>query len=137
MDLAHVEQTQAALRAARDKANPPKPEPVRVEYNRLRKQLFDLQQHAKNMEIYCNEQAGKVKLFEQRITDLLKQKKAVADNPLHERFCEHQIQTLETELLDAKTEFNRAKNQNSNAARGLRAFDGHARIAELKKELGL
>jgi hypothetical protein len=107
----------------------------RAEYNKLRKELFDAQEWAKHAEIYANDKAGVVKLLEQRINDLIKQKKAAVDNPLAERNCEHQIQLLETELLDAKAEFNRAKVQSGNAARGLKNFSGHQRIAELKAEL--
>src|SRR5438128_3471424 len=54
----------------------------RAEYNRLRKELFDAQEWAKNAEVYCNEKANMVKQLEGRINDLLKQKKAAVDNPL-------------------------------------------------------
>lgn len=131
--------TTATIQAAQDldaKNAQLKVEPVRVQYNTLRKQLFDLQEWAKHAEIYCNSKAGEVKQLERRITDIIKQKKAAVDNPRAERNFEHQIQLLETELLDAEKEFKRAKIQSGNAARGLKAFDGHQRIKELKKELG-
>src|SRR5260370_41964880 len=75
-----------ALHKLNDAAKPR--EPVRVEYNRLRKLLFDLQQHAKYMEINCNEWAGNVKLLEQRITDFLKQKKVLVVNRRQHRISE-------------------------------------------------
>jgi len=114
-----------------------KPSEPRKLYNSLRKELFDRQEWAKNAEIYCNTKADTVKHFEGLIADLIKQKKAAVNNPLHERALEHQIELLETELLDAKQEFHRAKHQSTNAARALRDFTGHQRIAELKLELGI
>ena len=137
VDFEDLAKRQAERLAARDIAQPPKPQPARAEYNQLRKELFAAQEWAKNAEIYCNDRAGTVKLLEQRITDLLKQKKAAIDSPLAERNFENQIQLLETELLDAKTEFNRARHQSNYAARGLKAFGGHERIAELKLDLGI
>jgi len=136
-DITSIEQGQAARRKAMDIINS-KPEPARIEYNRLRKQLYDLQQEAKNTEIYANTAAGAVRLLETRINDLLKRKKSATEANLlgEERTCEHQIQQLETELLDVKTEFNRAVLQSARAGRALKAFDGHQRIRELKKELG-
>ena len=130
--LAASAKERAALNAKNDAARPSEP---RKEYNQLRKELFTAQEWAKNAEIYCNDRAGTVKLLEQRITDLLIKKKGA--NPLEERNYEHQIQLLETELFDAKTELNRAALQSSRAGRGLKAFSGHARIAELKLELGI
>lgn len=109
------------------------------EYNRLRQQLYDLQQQAKNAEVFCNNKADGVKGLEQRINDLLRKKKqAIAEGHLgDERNCEHQLQQLETELIDAKQEFTQAKHWSVQAARALKAFDGQERIAALKKELAL
>lgn len=123
--------------AMREKLNPPEPEAARPEYNRLRQQLYDLQQSALNAEVYCNNKADAVKGLETRINDLLKEKKqAVSDNHLgQERKCERQLTQLEKELVDAKEEFNKAKHLSGQGARALKAFDGHARIAELKVEL--
>ena len=139
VDFAAHEKRMAEHRKEREKANPPKPEPVRVEYNRLRQRFFDLQQQAKNAEVFCNNKADAVKGLEQRITELLKQKKqADADGHLgQERVCEHQIQLLETELVDAKDEFIKAKHWSTQAARALKAFtsDSSARIEELKQLL--
>ena len=135
-----IAKTVAASQAlhAKNDASKPKPD-LRKEYNQLRKQLFDLQQYAKGAETYANNKAGEVKHRESLINDLLKQKKeAIASGNLgQERFLEHQIVLIETELIDAKIEFNRAKHQSSNAARGLKAFDGHERIAELAKILAV
>jgi hypothetical protein len=67
---------------------------------------------------------------------LVKKKVAAAENNLqYERRLENAVVTLETELHDAKIEFNRAKTQSTNAARGLKAFDGYEAIAALKKIL--
>ena len=123
--------------AQRETLNPPQPEPARQEYNRLRQQLYNLQQQAKNAEVYCNNKADEVRGLEQRINDVLKRKKqAVAEGHLgQERLCEHQLQQLERELPDAKDEATKAKHWGAQAARALKAFDGHARISELVKEL--
>lgn len=137
IDLSEVTKRVNAHNRAMEKLNPPKPEPVRVEYNRLRQRFFDLQQQAKGTEINCNEKAGVVHLLEQRINDLLRQKKTAIDqgNLGQERACEHKIQLLETELVTAKEDFTIAKHRSSKAARALREFDGDERIAELKKQL--
>lgn len=137
VDLTQIERNQAERRREMEKANPPKPEPARVEYNRLRQQLYSLQQTAKSAETSCNNKADHVRGLEQRINDLLKRKqKAHTDGHLgDERICEHQIQLLENELLDAQEDFLKAKHWNSQAARALKAFDGHARLAELKAEI--
>jgi len=132
--LGEVAKAQQALDVKNAAAKPSEPRKL---YNSLRKELFDRQQWAKNAEIYCLTKADTVKHFEGRISDLITQKKAAVNNPLHERALEHQIDLLETELLDAKKEFNRAKHQSTNAARALRDFTGHQRIAELKLELGI
>lgn len=123
--------------AMREKLNPPEPEGARPEYNRLRQQLYDLQEQAKGAEVYCNNKADAVRGLETRINDLLKEKKqAVSENHLgQERKCEHQLTQLEKELVDAKEDFNKAKHWSGQAARALKAFVGHARIAELKAEL--
>jgi hypothetical protein len=120
----------------REKANPPKPEPMRVEYNRLRKQLYELQQASKSAEVYCNNKADAVKGIEHRINDLLKAKKqAIADGHLgDERKYENQLQLRETELIDAQEEFAKAKRWSVQAARVKKEFEfnENGRIAELK-----
>jgi hypothetical protein len=135
--VAQVEQTAKKMRAERDAANPPQPEPARIEYNRLRQRLYDLQQRAKDAEVFCNNKADSVKGFEERINVvLLKKRQAIADGHLgQERACEHQLKQLETELVDAQKEFTQAKHWNAQAVRALKAFDSHARIAELKKQI--
>ncbi len=139
IDIAAHEQRMTEHRAARDKAQPPKPQPARVEYNQLRQQLYDLQQHAKHTEDYCNTQVAEVKLLERRIDDVLKLKKSAVEegNLRGERNYENQIQMLETTLFDAKKELTRATVQSGRAGRGLKAFAGRQRIEELKAELGI
>jgi hypothetical protein len=116
-----------------------KPVDLRKEYNNLRKQLYDLQHATKNTEIFCNNVAGTVKQLEERITSLLRLKKKAdeAGELGQARMLEHQIVSLETELVDAKIEFTQAKTRSGNAARALKGFTGHEAIAELKKKLAL
>lgn len=67
-----------------------------------------------------------------------KRKKCVADGNLRgERFYEHRVELLEDELADAKLRLQGARSNNTASIRALKAFDGHERIAELRKELGL
>jgi DNA repair exonuclease SbcCD ATPase subunit len=134
-DIKRIEQNAAKLRAQRDAAAPPPGKAdLQKEYNQLRQQLFNLKQDAKCYEQRCNDAAGKVRILEQRITDLIKLKKdAAAENNLRgERTHEQGIQRLEAELLDAQEEFEKNKRYSGQAARALKAFDGHARIEELK-----
>ena len=135
IDLAKHEQNMAKLRAVRDAATPPPGKlDLRKEYNQLRQRLFELRQNAKHYEIRTNDAAGNIRLIEQRIDDLLKQKKAaVAEGNLRgERTFEQAIQRAETELADAKEEFEKNKRWGSASARGLKEFNQHDRIAELK-----
>jgi len=135
INITEHEQRMKEMRAKRDAAAPaPGQADLRKEYNQLRQRLFDLEQNAKTFEIRTNEAAGKVRLLEQRINDLLKLKKEAAEagNLRGERTYERGIQSLETELLDAQEEFRKNKHWSNQAARALRDFDGHDRIAELK-----
>jgi hypothetical protein len=138
VNLADVEQAQAKRRAVADKLNTKDPD-LRKEYNELRARLYGLTQDAKNAEIYCLTRAGEVKNLEQQINNLLVKKKVASaeGNLRYERLLENAVVTLETELLDRKIEFNRAKTQSTNAARGLKAFDSYQRIADLKKSLAI
>ncbi len=113
-------------------------EPIRVEYNRLRKEKYDAQQNAKNAEIYFNNIAANVREWQKRVDDLLKRKKkATADNLLgEERSLESQIQRLENELLDERDKLTAAQRNNTLSARALREWPGDVRLAELVKELG-
>jgi chromosome segregation ATPase len=133
-DIKRIEQNVAQLRAQRDKESKPGKADLQKEYNQLRQTLFNLKQDAKCYEQRCNDAAGKVRILEQRITDLIKLKKdAAAENNLRgERTHEQGIQRLEAELLDAQEEFEKNKRYSGQAARALKAFDGHARIEELK-----
>jgi predicted RNase H-like nuclease (RuvC/YqgF family) len=135
VDFNKVEEAAKKARATRDAAAPPPDKKdLQKEYNRLRQQLFDLKQNAKGFEQRTNDAAGNVELFEQRIDDLLKLKKAAtaADNLRGVRFYEHGIQQLENELADAKEDYEKNHRWSAQAARALKAFDGHGRIAELK-----
>lgn len=137
IDFAAHDKHATKIRAERDKANPPKPEPAQQELNKLRHQLFSLQEEMKNTEIYANDKACDVELLEQRLAEALKKKKAYAEagNLLAERSGEHTVRLLESELVDAKRELTFAKKRSVNATRALRAFDGHGRIAELKAQI--
>jgi hypothetical protein len=138
VNLEDINKAQAARRATSDKLNEKAPE-VRKEYNELRSRLYQLTAFAKDAEIYCNTQADLVKHLEQQITvQLLTKKKAEADGNLRfERTLEHGIIQWESELLDAKLEFQRAKTQSSRAGAALKAFDGYAEIKRLKAQLAL
>ena len=107
---------------------------LRKEYNQLRQKLFDLKQDVRCYEQRCNDAAGTIRLLEQRINDILKQKKAAAEasNFRGERSFEHQVALLEANLTDAQEDFNKNKAWSGQAARALKAFDGDARIVELK-----
>ena len=138
-DVEQFEEDQQKHRAAMNAANPPKIEPVRVEFNRLRGQLFDHQQHAKAMEIRVNNEAGNVHEFERRITAVLKLKKEHEDagNLLGARSYEHQAQQLENELADARDRLVKDQRYNAAAARGLREWQQEhgPRLKELQKEV--
>jgi hypothetical protein len=138
IDIAQIERNQAARRAEAEKNTPPPSKAdLRKEYNQLRQRLFDCEQNAKAYEIRTNEAAGKVRLLEQRVNEAFKQKKAAAEagNLRAEINYEHAIQTLESELLDAQDEFTKNKRYGLQAARALKEFNQHGRIAELKAHL--
>ena len=136
IDLEQSDRRYKELVKEREKANPPNPEPVRVEYNRLRQQLYSLQQAAKGAEVFCNNKADAVRGLEERINVLLNKKKQAteAGHLGDERMYEHQLQLLETELIDAKEEFTKAKRWSVQAARVEKEFkfNQQARIEELK-----
>lgn len=134
--------TQNERLAGRDAANPafagvhPDKTPSQ-ELQRLRHDLFKLEQHAKHSEVYTNEQAGQVKLLESNLTHALQQKKnaAEAGNLLAERNAEHTIKRLERELVDAEKEFQRARKVSAGAAIVLKEWPHHKRIEELTKKV--
>lgn len=134
-DSEKLEQHAAKRRVERDAAAPPPGKAdLHKEYNQLRQRLFDLQQNAKTFEIRTNEAGGKIRNFEHRINEALRQKREAFDagNLRGERSFEHSVATLETELADAKEEFEKNKRWSGQAARALREFNQHDRIAELK-----
>jgi hypothetical protein len=138
IDIAANEKKAAERRATMEKLNPPAKIAPKVEYNRLVSQLYILRENAKACEVNVNNIAGEVRLLEERITALLQEKKrhAEAGNLRGERTYEHQVELLEDDLAVAQTRLQGARSQNTGAARALKAFDGHQRLAELKKELG-
>lgn len=113
-------------------------EPVRVEFNRLRREKYNLEQAARSCEVFLNNIADNVREWQKRVDDLLARKKhATADNRLgEERSCEGQIAQLENDLLNEQEKLVRAQRNNTHAARALREWPGAARLVELKKELG-
>jgi chromosome segregation ATPase len=136
--VADVEKRAKEQRAERDKLNPAMAgqhvETARQEYNRLAGQLFGLTQEAKSLEIRVNEAAGQILLLEKRIGDVLKSKKQYESdgNLLAARNAEHGIQQIENELAFAKANYEKQRAYNRAAARALKSFDKHERIAELK-----
>jgi hypothetical protein len=139
-DSVTFEKQQAARRVAEAKLNPIKPEPAQQELNRLRSQLFGLQQNAKAYEIRVNNLSGSVHEFERRLTVHLKTKKEyeLSGNLLAARSCEHQIQGLETELIDARENLVKEQRWNGMAARALRTWqtENTPRLLELRKQVG-
>ena len=139
-DGATFEKLQAARRVAEAKANPIKPVPAQQELNRLRGQLFALQQNTKAYESRVNNFAGTVKQLEFRITEALKAKKQYEDagNLMGARSYEHAIQRMETELTDARELFIKEQGYNQLAIRTLRTWqtENTARLLELRKEVG-
>jgi hypothetical protein len=134
-----IEKQQAVRRAAEEKVNPPKPEPARVELNRLRSQLFALQQTAKATEQKVNNEAGNVSGLEQRINEAIKTKNGyeTAGNLLATRNTEHGIQLLEDELSDARDRLTKDQRWNAGAVRELRTWqtENGPRLKELEKEV--
>jgi hypothetical protein len=142
INLAEHDATAKKMRAARDAANPafagkhPDGGP-QEELRRLRHDLFNLTERAKSTEVYCNNQAGNVRLLEQQITDAIKQKKTYAanGNALAERNCEHTIARIEGEKAEAEKEFNRARKVSADAAFALKEWPHRLRLEELQKPL--
>lgn len=139
VDLAQVNKAAKERREKDQKLNPPVKVSAQIEYNRLKQRLFDLTRWAESAEVNRNNKAGTVELLEQNITSTFKEKKkyAEAGNALAERYCERTIQRFESDLTEAKRELKSATANNAQATRALKDFDGHARIEELKAELGL
>ena len=139
VDVAKIDQSQKTRRDWEAKNNPPKPEPVKVEYNKLRKQLFDLQQCAKGSEVRVNDAVATVRHFEVIITNLLTQKKAATtDGRLgDERGCEHLLVAAESDLQNARENLAKWQKENSATARELRTWqaDNGARLTALEKQI--
>jgi hypothetical protein len=140
VDMGAISKETAKRRAAMDKANPPAPKPARVELNRLRSELFNLQQTATDCGIRVEQQAGNVKLLETQITEALKTKKEheVAGNLLGARNYEHQVLRLENDLRTVNNLLRVRREQNSAAVRELLNWkkEFSPLLAELTKEVG-
>jgi len=121
VNLTEIEQNQAKRRAAMDKANTPAPKPACVELNRLRSELFNLQQHATDCGIRVEQQQGNVDLLETQITEALRTKKQheEAGNLFAARNYEHQVLRLENELRTVNKLLRLRQEQNSAAVRNL------------------
>lgn len=136
-DVTKHEATIKKRREAEAKANPPKVTPVQVDLNKLRGELFNLQQAAMGTEQRVNNEAGNVKLLEKRTTEAIKTKKRYEDagNLLGARTLEHEIQGLENELADARERLVKNQHYNTATARELRTWqtENGARLKELEK----
>ena len=137
VDFAAIEANQKKVREARDKANPPKPEPLQVEFNRLRRDLYNLESRAKNSEIHTNNLAGNVRLLEQRINEARKEKEkaAASGNALAESNYSAAIVRLTSECVDVTNDFNRARKAGAQAANDLKNWPFHDRLKELIKQI--
>lgn len=140
--ILNVADFEAASKKRREdelKANPPKPEPVRVEFNRLRGELFRLKQNAHSMETRVNNTAGNIKQHEQSINSACKEKKQYEDsgNLRAARAVEHTIQQLENELAEYRERFVKEQRANTGDARALRDWqtENGPRLKELEKEV--
>jgi predicted nucleic acid-binding Zn-ribbon protein len=138
-DVEKHEATQKKRREAEAKANPPKVTPLQVELNKLRGELFNLQQNAKGTEQRVNNEAGNIKLLEQRINTAIKEKKGyIADGNLRgERTVEKQIESLEGELADTRERLVKEQHYNTAAVRELRTWqtENGPRLKELQQQV--
>ena len=143
VDFSQINKVAKEQREKRDAANPafagvhPDKTPL-MELQRLRRELFGLDQGAKNTEIYTNNIAGTVKQLEERIAHTITQKKtAVASgNERSARNYEHAITQAERELAETGKEFQRARGVSAEAARLLKEWPHRERIKELETSLG-
>ena len=132
--------------AARDAANKLQRETKlginepRAIYNRLRKELFDLQEQARGAETRVNNEAVTVRMYQSQIEDLLKRKKkAIADGALgEERNIERRLLAEENDLLDSRERLLKLQRNNHCAVRALKDWQtaNGAQLAELQKEIG-
>lgn len=131
--LADSAKARQALDAKNAEARTNKPD-LRKEYDALRQRLFNLKQDARCYEIRTNEAANKIRNIEQNIDNLLRLKAAAneAGNLRGVRMYEQSVERVERELTDAQEEFDKNKRWSGQAVRALKAFDGVARIEELK-----
>lgn len=139
VDFTAIEKQQVERRAADAKANPTKPEPARQEFNKLNNHLFNLKQNAKAYEQRVNNEAGTVRLLEDRLNTAIKEKKQLEDagNLMGARTIENQIQGLENELADTRQRLVKEQRWNAGAARELRTWqqENGARLKELQQTI--
>jgi hypothetical protein len=140
VDMGVLSKETAKRRAAADKANPPEPKPARVELNRLRSELFNLQQTANDCGIRVEQQAGNVDLLETQLAEALKAKKQHEEsgNLLGARNYEHQSLRLENELRTVNKLLRARREQHGAAVRELLNWkkEFSPPLAELTKEVG-
>ena len=139
VDVAQIEAGAKKHRAVMAKLNPAKPIPARVEYEALRRKLYNLQEAAKHSEVRLTNDAGTVSHCLTLISGFLKSKKvAAAESQLgQERWLESRLVATEADLATAQARLIDSQRNNDAVVRELSNFDGHDRIAELQTELAL
>ena len=109
-------------------------------HNRLRKELYDLQEYTKATETKVNNEADNVREFQNRVEVLCEAKKAaIAAGQLgKERNIEHRIEMVEDELLDSREKLTRIQKDNHRAVRALKDWKktNGAEFERIAKEIG-
>ena len=125
---------QKEIIAARE-AQPQRQEGPAGQLQKLRRELFCLEQRAASTETYCNNKGDESRLAQQYLNDALAKKKAAVTkgNFSLERNLEHTINRLEGEFDIAEREFHRARKIAAQAARELKEWPHRERVAELEK----
>ena len=138
-DIKKFEENAAKMRAARDAANPPKPEPAKFELDNLKKQLWNLENYAKACATKVDNEEANVKHFEAVVAEHCKAKKNAdsAGQWGEARKQENLITRAEVDLQECREQLVKLQGYSVNAARGLRTWQQEqgARLAELQKEI--
>jgi hypothetical protein len=112
----------------------------RAIYNKLRKELFDLQEQARGAGTRLNNAAADEREFQSRVEALLiRKKKAVVDGALGEERCiERGLLAQENELLDSRERLLALQRDNQRAVRALKDWEAAhgAQLADLQKIVG-
>jgi hypothetical protein len=139
VDIAAIEASAKKTREERAAQNPPAAVPARVEYNKLRQTLYSLTENVKHSGVRLSNDTDSVRHFEKLIDGYLKAKKACTKAALlgQERFLEARLVATESELKDAQAQLKGSQRNNTACVSALSNFEGHARLEELKAELGL